>query len=63
MFGEVEALGLELNPNLIAEIAQSSEQQVKTAIAKYKTYARVKNPEGLFYRILNNEPKSNSSSF
>ncbi|MBW4598512.1 MAG: hypothetical protein KME29_02590 [Calothrix sp. FI2-JRJ7] len=54
---EVEALGLELNPQLINLIAKSAVQHVKTAIAKYKTYRQVTNPEGLFYRILSNEHK------
>jgi hypothetical protein len=62
MISEVEALGLELNPKLITQIVNSSVQQVKTAIAKYKTYRQVTNREGLFYRILDNEPKSDSSS-
>ncbi|QSJ16143.1 hypothetical protein JYQ62_31000 [Nostoc sp. UHCC 0702] len=55
MIGNVELLGLELNPQLINLIAQSTVEQVKTAIAKYKTYRQVTNPEGLFYRILSNE--------
>ncbi len=54
---EVKALGLELNPQLINLIAKSTVQQVKTAIAKYKTYRQVTNPQGLFYRILSNEQK------
>lgn len=54
---EVESLGLNLNPNLINLIVNSSVQQVKTAIAKYKTYRQVTNPQGLFYRILSNEQK------
>lgn len=60
---EVESLGLKLNPNLINLIVNSSVQQVKTAIAKYKTYRPFKNPEGLFYTILKNEQKSHLSSF
>lgn len=63
LLGEVEKLGLELNPNLITLIATSSVMQVKTAIAKYKSYRPQKNPEGLFYTILKNEPKSNNSNF
>ena len=62
LFGEVESLGLELNPNLITLIVNSSVQQVKTVIAKYKTYRKLTNPEGLFYRILHNECKSDHSS-
>ncbi len=54
---EVEVLGLKLNPHLINLIASSTVSQVKTAIAKYKTYRQVTNPEGLFYRILSNEQK------
>ena len=63
MFAEVEALGLELKPNLITLIVNSSIPQIKTAIAKYKTYHRLTNPEGLFYTILDNERKSNHSTF
>lgn len=63
MLAEVEALGLELNPNLITLIVNSSIKQIKTAIAKYKTYRQLTNPEGLFYRILDNERKSDHSSF
>lgn len=63
MFAEVEALGLELNPNLITLIVNSSVQQVKTAIARYKTIRQLTNPEGLFYTILKNERKSDESNF
>ena len=63
MFAEVEALGLELNPNLITLIVKSSVQQVKTAIARYKTIRPLTNPEGLFYTILKNERKSEESNF
>lgn len=63
MMDEVESLGLQLNPNLIDLIVNSSVPQVKTAIAKYKTYRPFKNPEGLFYTILKNEQKSDQSSF
>ncbi|MBX9255344.1 hypothetical protein H1Q63_15580 [Desmonostoc muscorum CCALA 125] len=57
LMDEVKSLGLELNPLLINLIAKSTVQQVKTAIAKYKTYRQVSNPEGLFYRILTNEQR------
>ena len=55
LIDEVKSLGLELNPQLINLIAKSTVQQVRTVIAKYKTYRQVTNPEGLFYRILSNE--------
>jgi hypothetical protein len=57
LIDEIEVLGLELNPQLINLIAKSAVQHVKTAIAKYKTYRQVTNPEGLFYRILTNEQR------
>jgi hypothetical protein len=57
LIDEIEVLGLELNPQLINLIGSSTVGQVKTAIAKYKTYRRVDNPEGLFWRILSNERK------
>lgn len=63
LLGEVESLGLELNPNLITLIANCRVQQVKTAIAKYKTCRPLTNPEGLFYTILKNERKSDESNF
>jgi hypothetical protein len=63
LLGEVEALGLELKPNLITLIARSSVQQVKIAIAKYKTYRPLSNPSGLFYTILKNEPKGEEPNF
>lgn len=55
LMGKVESLGLELNPKLINLITTSTFAQVKIAIAKYKTYQKVDNPEGLFWRILTNE--------
>lgn len=55
LIGKVESLGLELNPKLLNLITTSTFAQVKIAIAKYKTYRRVDNPEGLFWRILSNE--------
>jgi hypothetical protein len=57
LMDEVKSLGLELNPLLINLIAKSTVLQVRTAIAKYKTYSQVTNPEGLFYRILTNEQR------
>lgn len=57
LMDEVKSLGLELNPQLINLIASSNVSQVKTAIAKYKSYRPVYNPQGLFYTILSNEKK------
>jgi len=57
LFAQVETLGLTLNPLLINLISTSTVAQVKIAIAKYKTYRQVINPQGLFYRILINERK------
>lgn len=57
LMDEVKSLGLELNPQLINLIASSNVSQVKTAIAKYKSYRPVYNPQGLFYTILSNENK------
>lgn len=55
LIDEVKDLGLKLNPQLISLLAKSTVKQVKTAIAKYKTFHKLSNPEGLFYRILVNE--------
>lgn len=63
LLGQVKSLGLKLNDGLINLINHSSENQIKTAIAKYKTYRPLKNPEGLFYTILKNEFKSDQSNF
>lgn len=63
LVGQVKSLGLNLNDGLINLINRSSDKQVKTAIAKYKTYRPLKNPEGLFYTILKNESKSDRSNF
>jgi hypothetical protein len=57
LIDEVKSLGLELNSQLINLISDSTVSQVKTVIAKYRTYRQVTNPEGLFYRILTNERK------
>jgi hypothetical protein len=60
ILGEVEAMGIKLNPSLVALIMKSSLQEVQTAILIYnKAYhnkqKRVDKPEGLFYRILDNQ--------
>lgn len=57
LIDEVKSLGLELNSQLINLISDSTVSQVKTVIARYRTYRQVTNPEGLFYRILTNERK------
>lgn len=63
LVGQVKSLGLNLNDGLINLINHSSDKQVTRAIAKYKTYRPLKNPEGLFYTILKNESKSDRSNF
>ncbi|MFB8789325.1 MAG: hypothetical protein U7123_10840 [Potamolinea sp.] len=63
LVGQVKTLGLNLNDGMINLINHSNEKQVTRAIAKYKTYRPLKNPEGLFYTILKNESKSDQSNF
>lgn len=63
LIDQVKDLGLELNPQLISLLGKSTVKQVKCAIAKYKTFHKLTNPEGLFYRILVNERKSDQSNF
>lgn len=47
--------GIELNPVLVSLITKSSPGQVQDAISIYNSYQTVRNPEGLFYKILINE--------
>lgn len=63
MIGDVEALGVKMTPDIITLIANSSVQQVKIAIARYKTTKPYKSAEDLFYTILKNLHKSSQSQF
>lgn len=61
---EVERLGVELNPTMVAEIVNSKFEYVQASIAIYKSYlqrGKVKNPNGLFYTILKEQQKSNKN--
>ena len=63
---EVEVLGLELNSTLVSLIMECRIQEVRYAIAIFEQARKretLRNPEGLFYRILENKRKSNSFSF
>jgi len=66
ILSEVEAIGLILNATLVALIKDCSVQDVRYAIDVVKEICKretVKNPEGLFYRVLDNRRKCNGFSF
>lgn len=59
---EVEVLGLEINSTLVSLIMKCSIQDVRYAIAVVEQTRKretLRNPEGLFYRVLENKHKSN----
>jgi hypothetical protein len=63
---EVEAIGLELNSTLVSLIVECSVHDVRYAIAVVQETRKretLNNPEGLFYRVLENKRKSNSFGF
>ena len=63
---EVEVLGLELNSTLVSLIMECSIQDVRYAIAVVEQTRKretLRNPEGLFYRVLENKRKSNGFGF
>lgn len=66
ILSEVEAIGLILNATLVTLIKECSVEDVRYAIDVVKEiYKRetVKNPEGLFYRVLDNKRKSKAFDF
>lgn len=63
---EVETIGLQLNSTLVSLIMKCSIQDVRHAITVVEQTSKretVKNPEGLFYRVLQNKRKSNNFGF
>lgn len=63
---EIEVLGLELNSTLVSLIMECSIQDVRYAIAVFEQTRKretLRNPEGLFYRVLENKRKSNNFGF
>lgn len=63
---EVEVLGLELNSTLVSLIMECSIQDVRYAIAVVEQTRKretLRNPEGLFYRVLENKRKSYGFGF
>lgn len=64
ILSEVEGIGLVLNFTLVALIKDCSVHDVRYAIDVVKEICKretVKNPEGLFYRVLNNKRTCNGS--
>ena len=66
ILSEVEKVGLELNSTLVSLIMECSIQEVRYAIAVIEQTRKretLRNPEGLFYRVLENKRKSNRFGF
>ncbi len=63
---EVETIGLKLNSTLVSLIMECSIQEVRYAIAVVEQARKretLRNPEGLFYRVLEKKCKSNGFGF